>query len=262
MKKLFLNVKLLLLCTLLWNCQSETRPIPADCDGQLRLELQDKSDVNCGANNGRISVVVDGLGGSMAYSINNGPLQISPTFNNLTAGSYTIKAVQGECSKQISVTLENINGVNANLQTTGSNCETSTGTIAVLARGGSGPFQYKLDNNEFQTSASFNTLSPGRYQVTVKDATGCEVLLQAHVKSDIGFGTIRLIIQANCAISGCHNGSRDPNLSINNNIFSNADRILLRTNARTMPPSSSGITLTDQEINQIACWVGDGASLN
>lgn len=75
--------------------------------------------------------------------------------------------------------------------------------------------------------------------------------------------TVAPIIAMNCAISGCHvNGQQRPTLETYEQIADNADRIMIRTSNGTMPPFSSGKSLSIEEINDIACWVGDGAIKN
>lgn len=67
------------------------------------------------------------------------------------------------------------------------------------------------------------------------------------------------IIQKDCAISGCHNGSQSPRLETNQEVIANAARIKSETQAGSMPRNR---TLSDQEIELIACWVDDGALNN
>lgn len=77
-------------------------------------------------------------------------------------------------------------------------------------------------------------------------------------------GVVQPIISTNCAVSGCHDGNTPglPNWNIFDNVQANAALIKERTSNRTMPPSSSGITLTAEKINSIACWVDSGAQNN
>lgn len=75
--------------------------------------------------------------------------------------------------------------------------------------------------------------------------------------------TIHPIIDANCAISGCHvNGQQLPTLENFTQISSNAAKIKTRTSNGTMPPSTSGKSLSPEEIDAIACWVESGAPDN
>ena len=75
--------------------------------------------------------------------------------------------------------------------------------------------------------------------------------------------TIAPIINTSCAISGCHVPGRQlPTLVTYEQISANAERIKTRTSDGTMPPAASGIELSAEEINQIACWVDAGAPDN
>ena len=75
--------------------------------------------------------------------------------------------------------------------------------------------------------------------------------------------TIQPIINANCAISGCHvTGQQNPPLTTYEQVAANADRVKARTSNGTMPPTSSGLSLTIEDIESIACWVDDGAPNN
>lgn len=77
------------------------------------------------------------------------------------------------------------------------------------------------------------------------------------------FQNIKPLITTKCAISGCHlDNSGLPDFSQNAIIQSKAAGIKSRTASGNMPPSGSGITLTQQEIDDISCWVDDGAQIN
>ena len=71
------------------------------------------------------------------------------------------------------------------------------------------------------------------------------------------------IMDVNCTFSGCHlNSSSIPDFSDPEVIIQNATRIKARVVSRTMPPASSGLTLTQDEISTISCWVDSGAPNN
>lgn len=72
--------------------------------------------------------------------------------------------------------------------------------------------------------------------------------------------TISPLISTNCAISSCHvNGQQLPILENYAQISANASKIKVKTSNGTMPPLTSGKNLTQQEIDDIACWVDAGA---
>lgn len=76
-------------------------------------------------------------------------------------------------------------------------------------------------------------------------------------------GVIQPIIANNCAISGCHDGGNTlPDWSVLSNVQANAALIKQRTANRTMPPSNANVSLTAEQIEDIACWVDSGAQNN
>lgn len=74
---------------------------------------------------------------------------------------------------------------------------------------------------------------------------------------------IEPLIQANCALSGCHAaGGVFPELTTFEKISASAPEIKQMTQILQMPPPSSGKSLTQQEIDHIACWLEQGAPKN
>lgn len=75
---------------------------------------------------------------------------------------------------------------------------------------------------------------------------------------------IQPIISSNCVRATCHDGSNPtaPDWTVLENIQARAPDIKQRTDDRTMPPSSSGLFLTAEQIGDIACWVDSGAPNN
>lgn len=139
-------------------------------------------------------------------------------------------------------------------------CGEEKGSITVSASGGEGSYQFQLDGGSFQNEAIFNEVAQGDHTITVKDANDCVTDVQATVMTGVVFSDIVSIIKTNCAISGCHDGSNSrPNFKEDATIKSRASSIKDRTSNKVMPPSSSGITLTDEEIALLACWADDGA---
>jgi hypothetical protein len=77
-------------------------------------------------------------------------------------------------------------------------------------------------------------------------------------------GMINPILAVNCTIPSCHDGSSPalPDWTVFENVQSSAQDIRERTGNRTMPPSRSGIVLSAEQIDDIACWVENGAQNN
>ncbi len=223
-----------------------------------------KSTTTCGSADGSITVNASGGSGSYAYSINNGASQTSNAFINLSSGSYTL-AVRDSlgcvASQLVSVNSGSSTLSVSVLSTVNSGCPTANGTITVTASGGTEPYQYKINSGSYQSSNLFTALNAGNYSVTVNDASNCPTSLTTTVsrKGPSFVSDISPIISANCATSGCHNGSRSPTLTSYSTIASNASRVLSTITSRLMPPGGS---LSQTQINLITCWVNDGAKNN
>jgi len=74
---------------------------------------------------------------------------------------------------------------------------------------------------------------------------------------------IRPILDTNCQIAGCHgSNSNIPSWASYETVSANAAKIKFRTGNETMPPASSGKSLTADQIQMVANWVDEGAENN
>ena len=149
----------------------------------------------------------------------------------------------------------------ASAETTESDCGSATATIEVTASGGLAPYLYKLDDGAAQAASTFNNVEPGLYQITITDANSCTFVVNQMVMSTTSYITdIEPIISMNCAISGCHNGSTSlPDFRSLATVQANSGNIKSFTQTGFMPRNGS---LSQNEIDLIACWVDDGALNN
>ncbi|MBK6266158.1 hypothetical protein JKA74_14025 [Marivirga sp. S37H4] len=242
-------------------CTYEVVPEGVSCAIVPSIELVAVTDADCGSANGLIQVEgVATEGVVFKFSLNDQE-NTTGIFENLAAGSYTIEieTIDG-CTNSLTTDVKNANGVNISGEAFKSGCGTNSGRITVQAEGGATPYQFKIAGQAFQDANEFTNLSPGKYVVIARDAGGCEVSREMEVKSDVAFSTVKSIVSQNCATSSCHGGNVSPDFRVESNILSNASKIKSRTESKSMPPSSSGISLTNEEIQEIACWVNDGAS--
>lgn len=213
----------------------------------------------CGKATGTIEVVSSSET-PVTFSIDGVTFQESNLFTDLTAKSYTvtIKTELG-CTTSQSTTIENLNGINILATSSPSGCNASNGTISVSASGGPAPYMYVLNGGASQPGTLFSGLASGTYTVLATDANGCSVQKTIDVISGQSFSTIKAIINANCATSNCHGGSISPDLRNNQNIQTNATKIATLTANGRMPPLGE---LSSSQIQEIACWVSDGAPIN
>ncbi len=238
-------------------------PVDTPCSNPPTLSLAAEN-TGCAANTGKITATGAGGTGTLTYQLGNGTFQSSAVFENLAAGEYTITVKDSKnCTTNKKATVENANAPTISLVSEDTGCDSNAGSITVTASGGSGNFEYNINGGAFQSNAVFSNLVAGDYTVVVKDTENCEATATATLKTGINYtDNIASIITTNCAISGCHSGNQSPNLSTFNDVSSNASRVLSRTAARSMPPRSSGLSLTDAEIKSIECWVEDGSPQN
>ncbi|MEN7549726.1 hypothetical protein AAG747_17515 [Rapidithrix thailandica] len=235
-----------------------------DCGANpVSLSLNSSSPSACDQATGEISVTASGGGGEgYRYSINDGPFRSGGVFSQLTAGTYQIKARdQNNCEASLSVTLTDESGIVLEFDIVPSGCGESNGVINASVEGASGNLMFSLNGGAFQESGTFTNLEADGYSVTVKDNQGCGATAFVQVTSGITYQDhIRPLVQSKCAISGCHvSGTGRVNFNSLSNIQQNAAEMKSRTQSRDMPRTGS---LTQAQIDQLACWVDDGALNN
>jgi hypothetical protein len=223
----------------------------------------------CSPANG--SITVSGTGGKSPYTFSkDGVTFVTATeFTGLSAGAYTLTVKDANNCTRITTADVSLPGSTltavAQDKVADTNCSSGNGSFTLAASGGSGPYQYKIGTETFSASNAFTSLQQGSYQITVKDNANCEFALTVDVErgnSGVSFETdIKPILEANCILSGCHNGDNGAaiNWTVFDNVKAKASGIKSRTTSKDMPRGGS-ISLAQIEI--IACWVDDGALNN
>ncbi|MER0442908.1 hypothetical protein ABR854_25725, partial [Emticicia sp. W12TSBA100-4] len=116
-------------------------------------------------------------GGTTAYTYSKDGLtfQSSNVFSALSAGNYTLTVKdENGCTATASTTLTEPNLLTLTATPTNLTCQAnSTGSISLLASGGTTAYTFSKDGSTFQSSNVFSSLSAGNYILTVKDANGC-----------------------------------------------------------------------------------------
>lgn len=245
----------------LCSCLSESEPDLRCTSTDLELVLESKIDPTCKIP-GSIKVTATGAVGALTYKINGSGSQSTGDFDGVSSGAYEISVQDAQnCTAVLSVSLPlPPDGVIASIvQTTNAGCGSSSGSFEVSGSGGRGDLTYRIKDQAEQATGLFQDLPRGKYEVIVEDSVGCMTAVEAKVTSGVTIaGDIAPIINSNCAVSGCHNGSQSPNLSTEAGILANAKRIELNTTAGAMPPDDEP-DLTTQQIATIACWAADVA---
>ncbi len=244
----------------------DSDPEPVDCNTSgLSISVNNSTDATCGQDNGSVEVTING-GAGLEFSIAGSDFQAinegTTTITDLPAGSLTVTIRNADnCTVTGNFTIGDINNVDFDATTMDAGCLTSNGSLTATPSGGVEPYMYSLDGGTFQSDNTFSGLASGDYTLLVQDSDGCETSNMVTVLSGVSYANqIEDIIEASCAVSGCHDGqSGIPDWNVLGNVQDNAANIKNRTAAGTMPPSNSGITLTQDEVDAIGCWVDDGA---
>ncbi len=146
-------------------------------------------DVSChGGTDG--SITVQGIGGSgnYEYNIDDGPFGSNNTFTNLSAGLHVVSVRNAGTTECISICtqfLEEPRALMTFVEVESLSClGNGDGQIEVSASGGSGSFEYQLNNGSFQISNIFTGLSANVYSVTVRDINvpSCSTTISAIVE--------------------------------------------------------------------------------
>ena len=136
-------------------------------------------DCNCwDSEDGEILMNVSGGAGGFDFSRDGVNFSADPHFNLLPPGDYNIlvRDTTG-CTKTRQVTVEAPDTLEMTPEVVPAGCPgEALGKIVVIVSGGTAIYEYKLDEGPFVSTNTFLDLEAGTYQVTVKDANGCERL--------------------------------------------------------------------------------------
>ncbi|WP_420572496.1 T9SS type B sorting domain-containing protein [Kordia sp.] len=129
----------------------------------------------------RIIGVDFGAGFSYQWTTPNGPATTA-TVSVTTEGEYSVTVTDGNhstnCTYSDSVTYEASSAPSVlNIQIT-TPAFADTHNVVATASGGSGAYEYQLDDGDWQATGEFLDLRPGEHTVTVRDTNGCGELVR------------------------------------------------------------------------------------
>ena len=162
------------------------------CEGFFNLEIEDHpplvinlepQNISCfGESDGHINANVEGGFGSYFYNWSNG---VTTQLNDgLIIGDYSVTVVdENSCEITASTSLTQPDSLGLDLIEVIDNIcfGESNGSITVAGIGGTPPFEYSLDGDNFQVEPVFNNLITNNYEVVVLDALGCTATVMATV---------------------------------------------------------------------------------
>ena len=167
-------------------------------------------DVDCNGNStGSINIAAIN---AVLYSIDNGvTLSTNPNFTGLSAGSYNVVVENiGGCQASYALNPVVINEpsvLSGSTSSTNPSCATSVnGSITVTPTGGTAPYQFSLNGNAYQPSATFNGLVAGNYAVEILDSRGCTAIVLDTLLDDYGL-LVNVDSVGNASCAGQANGS-------------------------------------------------------
>lgn len=164
------------------------------------------TNVTCNGGNDGVITVSNAVGGTASYTYSRDGVnyQVGTTFGSLTAGSYTIYAKDsyGEIGTT-SVTVTQSSAVSASISSSANpTCwDGNNGSISVSGSGGTGSYTYSKDGTNYQSSATFSTLTTGTYTLYVKDSNGCVASTTITLSKSVPNATISI------TNATCHGGT-------------------------------------------------------
>ena len=124
---------------------------------------------NCFKPNGVIEV--NAFGEALVYSINGGPFQESPRFENLAIGTYEITIIDDkQCVLTTTAEVTNIGNVEiTDYEVTSTFCGEPNGQLQFTATSDVPQLEYSVDGQRYQNSSSFSNLPAGTQQIYARD---------------------------------------------------------------------------------------------
>ena len=150
--------------------------------------------IDCYGGLATVTIYASGGVGTLTYTLEGQAPNQSGVFNAIPAGSYSWSITDPQnCGDTISASdfvVIQPNELNANIALTEVTCSSGDdGTITVIGSfGGSGGYEYQLlssvENRSWQGDSVFANLSPGFYDIWMRDANApsCEIEIQSNVE--------------------------------------------------------------------------------
>ncbi|MCF7568028.1 T9SS type B sorting domain-containing protein [Sabulilitoribacter arenilitoris] len=140
--------------------------------------------ITCSNANGNVTINATGGWGGYTYEVAQpdatviGP-QGNNTFTNLTqTGTYTAVVTDSNgCMENTTFTLNVPTNPTATIDASSNYCYDGTNgaTLIVNASGGQAPYEYSINGGPYVSNNTFNNLTPGNYDIVVRDDYGCTI---------------------------------------------------------------------------------------
>jgi len=158
----------------------------SDVSVTFNASFTEKQDVRCyGGSSGGFKIMVQGGVSPYMYSLDDNSYDTLKEFSGLPSGAYKIFVKDSlNCVTTSSVIVSqpanelSMNVTRDNVQVHGA----ETGTIYIFPSGGSGGYQFQLNDGPYIDSGYFSRLAAGNYLVSVKDTNNCKVARQIFIE--------------------------------------------------------------------------------
>lgn len=138
----------------------------------------------CGSDKAGIKVTGQKGKSPYNYSIDGSNFQAGDTFDGLPDGKYTITIRDAENNVNTTeVTVANYPGPVVSFDANAATCLNNDGIITLNTQGGTAPFVYSIDGNNYQSNNKIVGLTAGDHTTYVKDANGCVIKTAVTVDS-------------------------------------------------------------------------------
>ena len=151
------------------------------------------SALDCSGSNGEIIIIPTGTS-PYQYSIDNGVTFVTDSiFDGLDGGTYSVVITDGNnCTSQVDVDVPGI--VSVYVLNSVEDCTNQSGHFDIIADGGTGVYEYSIDNGiTYMTASSYGDLTGGDYNIVVKDSDGCEASIDETVEYPLAIDNVTVI---------------------------------------------------------------------
>lgn len=167
--------------------QTEVKAITIEIVDPFLLDMK-ITPASCGKNDGKVSILAKGGTAHypLQFKLDNGPLQNSPVFTNLSAGTYKLTIWATVCfgTSNIKVGQEPTPLI-ADIESVTPTCGNTNGSLRIMAYGGTGLLTYSMDSINFKTNNTFDNLPGGVYTISVRDESFCIVSQSVSLRKSI-----------------------------------------------------------------------------
>lgn len=119
------------------------------------------------------------------YQWNDSNLQTGPIASNLVVETYQVVITgPGSCADTLTGIIVTPSPVSGTISTHPACYTTATGSVAIVASGGAGNYQYSFDGGTtFSANNGTTGLYPGSYSVIIQDQNGCDTTIAFVIQS-------------------------------------------------------------------------------